>query len=1137
MGSVYTIYCYFNSEQIQGILNAVVMLVGSGGVDGDYLSLVRVAAIMGMFIAMCYGFLRARGEDAAHYLVMVAIFYSTLFVPRVTVQIEDHGGAGTGAPIVVDNVPLGLAFFASSTSHIGYWLTEKTETFFSLPDTSLQLSQHGLMGGPRALRMAQSAAMPDPVLAQDMINFMRDCINPELVASPTLVNALLTSTNIWNDLGPTGIGVLNPGRMVTLSGATGAVTCDDAYTNKLGPRLAPAATSEFARIAQMLSPNAPAATAQTMLTALLPAAEGLIMTASASTTEGIRQRMMINMLNDTSANMAQIMNDPSAAQTALGAAMATSNANTAYSVMARLAQETLPLVRNSIELVVLGVFPIVLILIIIAGSKGGLVLRSYVMTMLWIQLWAPLYAIVNYVGTMAGAKSMKAALASVDGVSVTNAAQLLNTTISAEAIAGMLTISVPMIALAIIKGGETALSGISAGITGPADRAANKVGEQVGSGNVSAGNISWGNFSTNNAAANHSNTAFAYTTPNRGDIQTEFGSMTYRGSQAGKPNAVGNLTGEFGNLGVTGSHGARVEAAKVGNSGNRAEFTQGTSSGLAQRTSGQFTQQEGAAAAAKIQKSLESSVGGDWSWMTRDGSGKATTASDRSGTTTGVAHTSAQDLGGRVGVTAGADVTATNPVQRAQDNRNAQGAGHVLNGDPYKAPAGANVPPAAVQQGSGVPAATTGAAPAGANVPPAAVQQGGTAPGATTGAAPGHPGAPAAGAPAGGGQPGTPMPKGAADDLQGKANRAAQQLGQAPSRSSYGPSANYGYGVRDGEQLSWSSDRGNTAEVQQRAEKNFDKAAKAIEGLMAKTSNSGERAAMQSFLGSLARSTDATYQTNVGQSYTQTAAETNSRTDANGASVQVNDNGRYGAEALHQAGGSGARALQQAVTDPGFRDRVAGAVAPGVAGEVVPRGGAAVGMDGKPIEAPKSVTQQRQEGQAAVEAQRGNDQAAATTAGQGYIREADGHRAPMGAPTSVAMPNQAPAREAFDKNKGSAEGGLATGQRNAAREAGINRMLEAAYADQAGFGRLLGASFGFGIGTSTHEENRAAIQQVAASNPAFNARLEQIGRQGRVTDDDKQFLSDNRRDGVVAKVSDTLSDGYQSVKDYYGFGK
>ena len=132
------------------------------------------------------------------------------FIPRVTVTIEDHGGAGVGAPIVVDNVPIGLAFFASTTSHIGYWLTDKTETFFSLPDTSLRLSSHGLMGGARALRMAQSAAMPDPILAQDVKNFLRECIKPELVVSPTLVNALLVSKDIWTDLGPSGFGVLNP---------------------------------------------------------------------------------------------------------------------------------------------------------------------------------------------------------------------------------------------------------------------------------------------------------------------------------------------------------------------------------------------------------------------------------------------------------------------------------------------------------------------------------------------------------------------------------------------------------------------------------------------------------------------------------------------------------------------------------------------------------------------------------------------------------------------------------------------------------------------------------------------------------------------------------------------------------------
>ena len=51
MGGVYTIYAYFNSEQIQAILNSVVMLVGSSGVNGDYLSIIRVAAMMGLLMA------------------------------------------------------------------------------------------------------------------------------------------------------------------------------------------------------------------------------------------------------------------------------------------------------------------------------------------------------------------------------------------------------------------------------------------------------------------------------------------------------------------------------------------------------------------------------------------------------------------------------------------------------------------------------------------------------------------------------------------------------------------------------------------------------------------------------------------------------------------------------------------------------------------------------------------------------------------------------------------------------------------------------------------------------------------------------------------------------------------------------
>jgi conjugal transfer mating pair stabilization protein TraG len=1052
MGGVYTIYAYFNSEQIQAILTSVVMLVGSSGVNGDYLSIIRVAAMMGLLMAVCYGFVRARGEDAGQYLLMVALFYSTLFVPRVTVSIEEHGGAGGGAPIVVDNVPLGLAFFASTTSHIGYWLTDSTETFFSLPDTSLRLSTHGLMGGVRALRLAQSSAIPDPVLAQDLINFMRDCINPELAMTPTYVTDLLSSTNIWNDLGPTGIGVLNPGRMVTLSGALGAQACDVAYSNTLNPLIAPAATSEFARIAKMLSPNASAATANTMLAALLPAAEGLIMTASASTTEAIRQRMMLNMFNDTSASMAQIMNDPSAAQTAMGAAMAASSANTTYAVMAKLAQETLPLIRNSIELVIIGVFPIVLILIIIAGSKGGVVLRSYVMTMLWVQLWAPLYAIVNYVGTMAGAKSLKAALAGVDGVSVVNAAQLLNTTISAEAIAGMLTISVPMIALAIVKGGEVAMSGIVSGITGPASSAASSAGGQVGLGNVSMGNQSWGNFQANNSTANGTNNAFAYTDTNRGEVKTPYGSFVFRGDAAGTPQGIGNLQAETGNMGVTGNHGKGVEAGHGNESGRRAEYAKGVSSDLQQRTSGQFTHQEGAAAAAKIGKALENAFGSDGSWNRRDSAGQAETAGERTGTSARVTHGSQIDMGGRAQVKGGADSIATNPVQEAKGRHNTKQTDELLHGQP----------------------------------------QNGAAPAAAAGAA---------------------APAGSVADLEQKAKSLANVLGDGPSRSSYGLGGSYGGGVQDSEGKDWSSERGNSAERQQRAERNFETAKRAVESVMAKTSNSGERAAMESFLGSLSKSTDATYGTNTRSTLSSSAGESDSRSNRVGASYQVNDNARYGEEALRLTGGNAYQALREAATNSHFLDQVGAAVGHDVAGSYVPSRGSLEGIDGQPIAQPKSVDSQHKDGDRQVASQSGRDQSAAEAAGNSRLAEGESHRAPMGAPTSTDMPSDAPAKTAFNEAKKDVGDRQKWAGERAAVSGGVNRVTDAIFEDKAGIGRLLDASLGFGLfgQAKTHDEIREPLKQLATYDEPSRDRFAAIGNIGRVTEQDMEFFAERAK--------------------------
>jgi len=166
----FDIYCFFNAAEMEAIFHAVVLVFGAGD---DFETLLKLVALMGLFIAVCYGFLRARAEEAGVYLLAIALFYGGLFLPRVTVNIQDMSGMG-GAVRTVDNIPLGLAFFASFTSKIGYWLTDRFETMFSLPDPSLNFSQHGLMAGARTLRLSQTANLPDPLMLQDFTTVHAD---------------------------------------------------------------------------------------------------------------------------------------------------------------------------------------------------------------------------------------------------------------------------------------------------------------------------------------------------------------------------------------------------------------------------------------------------------------------------------------------------------------------------------------------------------------------------------------------------------------------------------------------------------------------------------------------------------------------------------------------------------------------------------------------------------------------------------------------------------------------------------------------------------------------------------------------------------------------------------------------------
>lgn len=501
-----TIYAYWDAQQIKYVLDAVAMLTSMS----DYTGLMKVFAIFGLFVAVATTFVKARGEDAAIYMLMLAIWYVGLFLPKKDVVVVDvAGGSGT---YTVANVPLGLAVFASAESHIGYWLTKVSETVFALPG-DISFEKTGFMFGSRAIKDRQSVRFYDPNLVSSLTNLTKDCVYPELNNDGAFFDQIMKSGDIWADIAPQ----MNPGLLVQVydnaAGVYKIVGCDQAWSYidaQINPHVS---NGILPRLGRMLNPSSPtSAAASALVAAQLPAVDSFIFGVSQTAQESIKQAAMINLIADSTVFVPQMIGDSTSAQVALSTAMASASANSSYRTMAKIAESSMPLIRNAIHIVILALFPIVMLLIIVAGSKGGLVLKTYLMALLWINLWAPVYAALNFFTSWYATLGAKAAVDGMNPLSYSSHQALMHSMISDQGVAGILTLSVPVIAYMLTNVSAASFTSVISGVMSPANSSAQAAGAQVGTGNISAGNTQWGNvtmgnWSANNRSADQWNTA------------------------------------------------------------------------------------------------------------------------------------------------------------------------------------------------------------------------------------------------------------------------------------------------------------------------------------------------------------------------------------------------------------------------------------------------------------------------------------------------------------------------------------------------------------------------------------------------------------------------------------------------------
>ena len=506
-------FAYWNGAQIRDLFEAVVAITGSS----DFLGLLRTLILFGFLCVITICALRYRGLEAGSFIFAVALFYGVTLVPKVDLAINDERA---GNVYVVSDVPLGLGFMASTTSRIGHWLTDIFEDTFAGVEAE-RFSRFGMVFPERALNAILAAGPVTPQGRLLISDFNRNCVMPELIDYPQKIEALSNSGNIWQSISQTGW--VNPARK-TSDTSGNWIGCDEAIAfidNHMASTELPAIQKH---LAMRLLPDQ--IDASSLILRVLPQAETLLLGVSQSLASSIKHSVFMNTLQSDIENVSALAGHPLATATALAKAQGNLSSEINYRTMAEIAKDALPKVRNSLEFIILAAFPLIFIMMLAAGHMAGTILRSYFTLLIWVQLWAPISAVMNYLIIHTDSHPMTQIINEYGANTIYAANLIREAGASSQAIAGFLTILAPVIAFAIAKGSDFATAQLAASVMAPAQSAAQAQGASLTAGNISLGNTSWGNVSTNMQSANKNDLSTSFTNSGMLHTASAYGSVT-----------------------------------------------------------------------------------------------------------------------------------------------------------------------------------------------------------------------------------------------------------------------------------------------------------------------------------------------------------------------------------------------------------------------------------------------------------------------------------------------------------------------------------------------------------------------------------------------------------------------------------
>lgn len=454
---MWSIWSVGDFKFLAAVLNSVAAWAGTGQPK-------QVAAIGMLLSFLVLGFQgMQKGAQMPQFqnILIGWIVFAFLFGPGVTVVVKDSYSVKVE---VVDNVPIGMAAAGSILSNIAHELTASMEQTFTLPTMtedgfgstlSLLLKQRQNDLGP-ANHTDSGGGVISGDLAETLSNYIKDCTmvgvqrgekkEADILNNPDHLASIFWGSDVYYTK------TLLP---ISVTEGEGVVrTCNDAY-NEITKHMNSAAFwgkwEDY--LDTFLGANSVSRT-QLALDAIVGSGKDAHNYMLASLYRDVYERAMRQTQVDTNDIAGTIVTTSAREQR-----------NVQWAAESSLFMSVAKPMMTFFEAFIYAVTPFMAFLVVLVPIGLSLAAK-YCMTAIWVQLWMPVMAILNFYINFIAQKRISTLDAQVDITSISGMVAANTQLADWMATAGMLAASVPIITMSLVAGGAVSATALAQRMTG-----------------------------------------------------------------------------------------------------------------------------------------------------------------------------------------------------------------------------------------------------------------------------------------------------------------------------------------------------------------------------------------------------------------------------------------------------------------------------------------------------------------------------------------------------------------------------------------------------------------------------------------------------------------------------------------------